>query len=735
MSSSPNPVTSDPWAVVSHTPIQGGTGVNSSTPGGDPWAVVSHTPIQPPASDPATLLLGKRLYQRAVGQDLDKAAQGTSINQAIAEKAAQIHERVAGREEAGQHLAALTGQTPSLLEHAQNVVSGMGADLMSSLATPKNEALAATALVAPVTRLPILAYNAAEGAYHALRPGANVPERLGGAGQAILGGVGTAVAAPGFAGNVRNLRLPVKPAARVEALGSLIDSRGGAVDPHAIASDVSPVIRQQLAKDQVDIHALKGRAAGQAVVKSVNNAIQAHSNEVALLSRPYANALVDQSPIADAYRGKITPELRANEPEVAARLEDEARKFDQPAKLSQVNELRVRLNRETSAAQGKPLGGLRKSDLETQADMAAVQAARQVQYDNLARLSNTPVERIRQLQRTEGQLLETRDSIAKELNRASAEHTEAVSRTMREKLTGAHPSQHGLVRAAVKETLGPKPLDVFNNRLKTAFGDVGPAPTPGQITPPSQPSSQPPSGPSSSGSPTLKPSTPPASPPSRPFVERRATPRPTMEPSYFDTRFAELRSALKQTTDVTEREQIGRAIEDLKRQKAGTLAQPTPSTQPTAAQGGHAGGGVSSIEELNRPGKNYIVSRNGQISYHGASFAPESTPAGATHVTVLPSGEFRVNAGQTLTSTQELALRKALPTRQAQQLTMPQPPPTAAPRGRPLPPASAASRQAVIDGIMASLKRGEITPAEADMRIQRLTGGGGRKLVRMPTPP
>lgn len=78
-------------------------------------------------------------------------------------------------------------------------------------------------------------------------------------------------------------------------------------------------------------------------------------------------------------------------------------------------------------------------------------------------------------------------------------------------------------------------------------------------------------------------------------------------------------------------------------------------------QGGHAGGGVNSIEEISRPGTNYVVSKSGQLTYHGKSFAPESTPAGASHVTVLPDGQIRVNEGPQLTPAQVFSIRRALP--------------------------------------------------------------------------
>jgi hypothetical protein len=80
-------------------------------------------------------------------------------------------------------------------------------------------------------------------------------------------------------------------------------------------------------------------------------------------------------------------------------------------------------------------------------------------------------------------------------------------------------------------------------------------------------------------------------------------------------------------------------------------------------QGGHAGGGVSSVEELSRQGTNYVVTKSGKLTYHGKSFAPESTPSGATHVTVLPDGSVRVNAGEKLTPIQEKVLSEGSPVR------------------------------------------------------------------------
>jgi hypothetical protein len=89
------------------------------------------------------------------------------------------------------------------------------------------------------------------------------------------------------------------------------------------------------------------------------------------------------------------------------------------------------------------------------------------------------------------------------------------------------------------------------------------------------------------------------------------------------------------------------------------MPKPPGPEKTTGPQGGHAGNKAASDEELARPGKNYIVKSNGALTYHGKSFAPEETPAGGAHVTVLPGGKFRVNNG-TLSPTMETALKNGL---------------------------------------------------------------------------
>jgi hypothetical protein len=284
---------------------------------------------------------------------------------------------------------------------------------------------------------------------------------------------------------------------QVEALATMIDDRGGAVDPHAVATEALPALRNQAALDKLDT-SVSGRELGHQVLKTANNAIDAHMDQVSEITQPYKGVAVDTTPIAQAYLDRVTPELLRDEPKTARALQREAGKFAQispegtvigpkPMTLDDVNAYRIRLNNETRAAQSKGEGAFRKTDWETQADVAAVAAARDVQYGNLAKLSGLPEEHIRSLQRTEGQLMEVRDSLAKQVNQVSGQQAEAAAgsfranppgsgrfvSTVREKIGHTYPSRHGVERTLLRETVAPDPIDVFNNRLRLAVGDVG----------------------------------------------------------------------------------------------------------------------------------------------------------------------------------------------------------------------------------------------------------------------
>lgn len=90
------------------------------------------------------------------------------------------------------------------------------------------------------------------------------------------------------------------------------------------------------------------------------------------------------------------------------------------------------------------------------------------------------------------------------------------------------------------------------------------------------------------------------------------------------------------------------------------------------------------------PGKNYVIKKSGDLTYHGTLYAPEMIPPDASHVTVLPDGTFRVNAGMELNPAQQRALQDAV--------------------GKPVQPQTSGSGSAIEELLRQSLIRRGITP-------------------------
>lgn len=315
----------------------------------------------------------------------------------------------------------------------------------------------------------------------------------------ISGGLGTAagllapVAAAHLAPSAK-----LAPAAdvlpkHVEALTGLIEDKGGTVDPHETATAALPHLRETAVRMKVDPSQMKGREAGQATLKVAEQAVRDTQNEFNTIKKPYENVLVDQKPIADAYRAAITPELLANEPSVATALEKQAKKFDQPAPLEQLNQFRTRMNNQLDAFEKRGQTAQIMSDIETKAMKAAANAARDVEYSTVGRLSGLDPEYVRALKQKEGSLIEAKSSLTKEYNRASGNQGEAASKGIREKVANTYPSPRGVKHAGIRELIGPKPIDVLNNRIQAMFADMGTAsslPEYQQVMPPEAPQPQ-----------------------------------------------------------------------------------------------------------------------------------------------------------------------------------------------------------------------------------------------------
>jgi len=584
------------------------------------------------------------------------------------------------REEHGFHPADVA--IGGVVRSAANVARGG--------ATPQNAALATTAALVPPLRVPIGAYYALQGAGEALKgkqPGETTPDALerrllgastmaAGAATAKSTGLVTPRAPKSFASEVQPHH--------VEALTSLIENKGGTVDPHATATEAAPHLRETAVRMGKNPAELKGREAGQATVDVAERAVKDVQNEFDTIRKPYNSVLVDQKPIADAYRSAITPELMKNAPKIAKSLQTEAQKFDQPVPLEQVNQFRTRMNRQLDALEKRgTTAQYMSSDME-RASKAAANAARDVEYETVGRLSGLDPEYIRALKQREGVLIEAKSSLEKAVNEVSGEQGKAVTRSVlknpslvniRSRIAGTYPSTRGVTHTGLSAGLKPMPLALFNDTIRQLFSDLGPAhdlPAYEQVQPPEAPQMEGgPSGPVPAGEARgLK-------------VPERRTFMPTTTQDvrdYYNYRFDQLQKEMKSAATPEAQADVQRRLTELEH-----LQQ----THPTSA------GGLGTAAPV----------VNGQIT--------SEQSAGST-----------VQPKPTLTQKMQ-----AQPLPRMRRVT----PPTRPNAGAESP--AGASRQAQAANIMLLAKQGLISPAEADSRIQKLVGSGGRKTIRRPVAP
>jgi hypothetical protein len=320
-----------------------------------------------------------------------------------------------------------------------------------------------------------------------------------GAGVADLLTGGPELALAGQLANAKINRTPVQKSVtpmpkQIESLASLVDSRAGKIDPHEIAQSALEPLRNEAAKQGITTSQFKGRSGGQLALKIADDAIESHENEVATISKPFLSRTISTQPIADAIRSGVTPELLKNAPEVASRIEGEAAKFDGADTLQNVNDFRVRMNKELTAFYKKGTSQQIATDVETTSQEAGVKAARQLQYDAVGNMAGVDPQYIRQIMNREGSLIDAKTSLEKEYNTTSKAQAQAVSQSLREKTLGVQgkASLQDIKSSIIKGTLGMKPIDVLNARLKSMFGDLGPHQPPVQ---PAAPGGIPPIGP------------------------------------------------------------------------------------------------------------------------------------------------------------------------------------------------------------------------------------------------
>lgn len=281
-----------------------------------------------------------------------------------------------------------------------------------------------------------------------------------------------------------------------QAFASLLDKQGGKVNVVEAAQDVQPIIKDQLAKQGIQPKDISGQGGAQKVIDAIDAAKTERENVISQASQPFMQDQVSLKPIADSYRSLITDELRNNQPKLAQKIENEAAKFDRDGTIQEVNDFRVRMNKELDSYYNKGTSHQITSDVETRASEAAARAARQVQYQSIGDKAGIDPAHIRQIMREEGNLIETRNQLETNYNNVVKDNALAQSKGFGEKVigpAGTVPTKAGIAAGAMNAAFGKSPIDLLNKRLQLAFSE------PGNYQPLSlRPNPNPPSTPTSS---------------------------------------------------------------------------------------------------------------------------------------------------------------------------------------------------------------------------------------------
>lgn len=466
-----------------------------------------------------------------------------------------------------------------------------------------------------------------------------------------------------------------------------------------------PEIRNALAQDGIDLSKIKDpQEVSDAVLQGAKKAQQNINAEVAGLTKHYAGYVVDQAPAAQAIRQYITPELVRNEPQVAARLEAEATKYDSHAPLSEVNETRIRTNKENAAFYNKQTAGQINSAVEQQAQVAANRAIRDLQYSTLEKLAGLPDDYVQSLKRREGSVIEVMNELTKKSDQMQVKAAELatkpdniVNRAANSKTGKVVGKVLDLkVGSALKEIAKPPTSpapELFTRRLKSAFGDLGaaeanpqyepvPAPEPKGLLPAAKPAANVPLG-GIAPIPEMPMSVAPAD-----SIQGTWEAQNSKAPSALLPRPGVYENVLGFTS--------GGARPDLAA-RIPTAGGTVTVTEPIIAK--HL------LDRFNkyRTGKEFsgLDSATQQQLYGVARQLQDVVDAAAPG-----KGQYR-----------PAPLRRV------------EPPPTVQAFGTK--PASSARSYATVGAVMAAAKAGDITPQEADKQLQRLQGGTGT-LRRIP---
>ena len=400
---------------------------------------------------------------------------------------------------------------------------------------------------------------------------------------------------------------------------------------------------------------------------------------------------------------------------------------------------------------------------------SATNAARNIEYDTVGKLSGLDPDYIRGLKQREGSLIEAKSSLTKEYNRTSGQQGEAISEGVREKLTNTFPSKHGATKSVIKNLIGPKPIAVLNDRLSKMFagmGSAGELPSYEQVQPPTAPQLESsPSGPLPSAEDAIDEATrggPGSPPPTAPDTSQafsrggkmgtpqgiadqvvaaksgtttNATARVDAHKVAKATLGNEVQQPVAPASTVQVPMMITRQMEADLRVRGipqAKIDKMTPVEAHAELNKGNIRPPVAPVTAAGQITPEHVASENAFYTQARAELGADASPSAVLQRAQALKLEHASKGAPPPVTPVTPTMRQTLTQR-----VQSQPLPKLRRVNPPVAPGSAASvsPQHQATALMLMVKQGKLSPAEADSKIQRLVGSGGRRTVRRPVGP
>jgi hypothetical protein len=586
------------------------------------------------------------------------------------------------------------GPTATRIGTAVTGAAGDTAKIAGSMLSPQNAAAMTAATLIPPLRAPIAAYYGVKGAVDALtpqRPGETdadtVQRRLMGAATAVGGAAGVKEGLPDVAKTGSIITKPF----------TSIGQKLGIVDPppeDLITRAIKPGNKNQGWNDAVQSALPNIKAAETDLghpIQGLDDAIDALNIAKKNVWQQYAQKLdpaktmgatIDGNSIADAMMNSIDARKAAQDPALYDKISSVADTYRRPLDLGEAEDYLQSVNRELTSYYAKNKVGRRAAmdDPGMSYTVAEGDALRSSLYDKLDEVSGPGAADIKQqygaLSNIEAEMLNRRNVAARQQPNSLSEQL-STARGYGKIIKGVLTLDPGDIAEGVASKAASNWLKERNSTdsmITRAFSNVSPAKAP-TIAPEAPIAGLLPKGPTITPAPADVSGSTPYDAPAYDATTRAQRkglllPEQTATPLPASSVLDASQGVLPAQKIIARDPATGQMKTFYGSGTGPTVYQgaPKPQTQviepeyleDTDKQGGHAGGGVNSVEELARPGINYTVGKGGNIGYKGKAFDPGATPSGGVHVTVMPNGDYRINAGQDLSPMQKFALQRAL---------------------------------------------------------------------------